>query len=148
MLTTLLSGISLKGILYAVAAIVLGIGIYAGISFIKAYGTLKQNNATLQQTITTAQLALTEQKTAAAKQQQVASDTLTAVQQQNATAASALVQSNANLTALLALRKPTSADVACVNSPYVSTIFSRLRQQRSPTPAANHHQTGNASAAR
>lgn len=136
--------VSPQGLLYALAAIILGAGIWAGVNFMHNYGAVQQANATLQQNIDTANQALAAQAKAAEQQKQIDQTTIDAVRQHDAAQTQALAQAQDNIQSLQALRKPTDADVKCSQSPYVATILNRLRRQHAPAQTPVGHPAGDA----
>jgi hypothetical protein len=109
-------------------------GLYTAYSFISNYSAVKEQNLQLENNLATAKLVLQAQTNAAEQQHAIDQTTVDSIRQQGLQAATDLATAQGNIQALKDLRKPTSEDDKCSRSPYVSTIFNRVRQQRTTTP--------------
>ena len=130
MLTLLLSKlVSPSTLLYLAITVVTGGAVFGIASFIRSDMAAREHNIVLQQNVKTLEDAANALETARAQDNVVAQSTLTAVREHDAESQQRITELQRDIDALKRVGVPTSADHKCMASPYIATIFNRLRQR-------------------
>jgi hypothetical protein len=121
--------LSPKGLLIGAIIIAVSFALYSTINFVEKFDALEQQNTTLQQNLTVANAALSQEKKAAQTQKAEDDISLDSVRQHDATVATQFSEASIDNAALQALGAPTSEDNKCVSSRYVATVLNSMRSR-------------------
>lgn len=128
--------LSPKGILIGLATIIFGYLLWTGVHFEENYVALQKANVTLQNNLDATNSALAQEKKNEKAQASIAQTTLDSVRVQTFQQQQQTKIVNDDFSAIQAIRTPANETSACIKSPYVATILSRMRN-RAAAPSLN-----------